>query len=77
MHLMFNKHDQKFHQTLSNLIFSANNPFQSNFNYIVDQHYVKQEQAKFKQNYANITSIGYVVNQCHRQYVPSVEIAEE
>jgi hypothetical protein len=43
MELLFSKHDQKFHKTLSNLILSANNPFQSNFNYIVDQHYVKQE----------------------------------
>ena len=33
--------NKQFHKTLLNLVFSANNPFQSNFNYIVGQHYVK------------------------------------
>ena len=47
MDLLLKDTQSEFSKTLTNLIFSANNPFQSNFNYIVDQTYLKHEQLKY------------------------------
>lgn len=51
-----------FQKTLANLIFSANNPFQSNIQFVVDQFYQEQNSHKQKVNYANSTSISYLIN---------------
>ena len=71
--LLSKPENNQFQISLSNLVFSANNPFQSNFSYVVDQAYKKQFMQKFESNYGKQTSIGYVTQQKHRAYHPQDE----
>jgi len=62
MQSLMTQPEDQFKNTLSNLIFSANNPFQSNFDYVVDQNYLKRMHAKLQTNYGTTTSFGYLVH---------------
>ena len=68
MESMINSADDTFKSALSNLIFSANNPFQSGFNYVVDKTYLKKYGAMQIMNYTESTSIGFIVNDQWKQY---------
>ena len=65
MQCLMNQPKAAFKNTLSNLIFSANNPFQSDFDYVVDQTYLRRMHAKLHINYGTTTSLGYLVHQQH------------
>jgi len=45
------EHDPKFQITLANLLFSANNPFQSNFSFTHDNTFLEKLLAKFENDY--------------------------
>jgi gamma-glutamyl:cysteine ligase YbdK (ATP-grasp superfamily) len=47
---------------MSNLVFSQNNPFQAH-SFIVDQTYLIEHHRKYRQNYAQKSSIAYIMQQ--------------
>jgi len=62
----------EFAATLSNLLFSQNNPFQSNFNFVSDNAHLVREHAKIENDYGKQTSVSYVVQGKHLAYNQSM-----
>lgn len=57
-----------FSVILSNLLFSANNPFQSNFAYVSDMSYTEKVAAKIAHDYEPTGSLSYIFNRKHFQW---------
>jgi len=57
-----------FSVILSNLLFSANNPFQSNFAFISDMSYTEKVAAKIQNDYEPTGSLSYIFNRKYFQW---------
>jgi hypothetical protein len=60
--------DTDFKVILSNLLFSANNPFQSNFAFVQDMSDKEKVALKINHDYEQCGSLSYIFNRKHLQY---------